>query len=160
MPRLSVALVALALLAAPGRAQTPSPELPRVRLTAGDSAVYIGRLIAIDSAHVELLRSSDGSSWSIPRGSVTRVEVPREVVSPSRRLPFGALAGMLVGAASVATWNEIQRHRPQARDLPGRGKLPDVPLWHGVVAGLVVGTSAAALWSGERWRVVPLASLE
>jgi hypothetical protein len=138
------------LLALPALQTSPLTTGTRVRVTVRDDTgqrVHVGPLRTFDSSVLSLSTADAGAHYvSVPRSSITRIEVSRGTRS---RWRSGALLGGVLGLAAIAL---VDVGCSQDCNSPKGGAIAAA-----VGGGLVVGAGVGALMRTERWESQPWA---
>jgi hypothetical protein len=147
-----VAPLLLLLLPLPQSPSTsPLTTGTRVRVTArgdGPERRLVGPLRTFDGEALTLIPEGSADHVTVPRETITRIEVSRGSRSRAGR---GALIGAVLGLAAIAIAESTRGENYEAPDNYG------LIVAGSIAGGAVVGAGVGALMRSEKWEAQPWA---
>jgi hypothetical protein len=150
-PALLVAMLSIQL-----GAQDVSPVAAgaRLRVRTSDGRTLIGRVEDFTPANLTLHPDGQVATITLPRPTLTRVDVSRGPRTRTKAAWAGARKGALIGGIPGAVLLALQHD--QIQDGVGIPHAAALGAWSGGLFGGLIGAIVSARRPGEQWERVPI----
>jgi hypothetical protein len=125
----------------------------RLRVSAADRPVVIGRVTAANAAAIELQQDGADAPVSMSRAGMRRIEISRGGVSKGQGAKRGAIWGAVIAGVAGAISLGLQ-HEQVGEDGSSVGKAAALGAFSGGLFGGLIGAGIGAARAGERWEPV------
>jgi len=154
MVRATISLVVAIALPVTAAAQAANVNIgDRIRVSAADHPVQIGRVTSVDAASIALQADGAAAPVSISRATVKRIDISRGVRTKGQAAKKGALRWGIILAVVGAISLGLQ-HEEVGEDGSSPGKAAALGAWSGALFGGLIGAAVGAGRAGEQWEKI------